>query len=90
MFFLDKFWKGDIAPGEGRYHPAGEYSKALQIMERCNDALKAHLSPEDYNTFREYAEASLAASCTESCDNFIEGFRLGARLMMDVLADAQA
>ena len=88
MFFLDKFWKGDIAPGEGRYHPRREYAKAMQVMERCDDALKAHLSQEDYRIFREYADASLEAGYTESCDNFIEGFRLGARMMMDVLTDS--
>ena len=88
MFFLDKFWKGAIAPGEGRYHPRREYAKAMQVMERCDDALKAHLSQEDYRIFREYADASLEAGCTESCDNFIEGFRLGARMMMDVLTDS--
>ena len=88
MFFLDKFWKGDVAPGEGRYHPDKEYAKAIQTMERCDDTLKAHLSQEDYAIFREYAEASLKAGCTESRDNFIDGFRLGARMMMDVLADS--
>lgn len=87
MFFLDKFWKGDVAPGEGRYHPRKAYSKAIQVMEQCDDTLKAHLSQEDYAIFREYAETSLEASCTESCDNFIDGFRLGARMMLDVLTD---
>ena len=54
-------------------------------MERCDDTLKAHLSAEDYQIFREYAEATIQAGCTESCDNFIEGFRMGARMMIDVL-----
>ena len=87
MFFLDKFWNGDIAPGEGRYQPRKDHSKAIETMERCNETLKAHLSQEDYELFREYAEASVAAGCTETRDNFIDGFRLGARMMMDVLID---
>ena len=87
MFFLDKFWKGGIVPGEGRYHPTREYKEATQAMTRCDDILKAHLSNEDYQIFREYTEAMLRAGCAESCENFIEGFRLGARMMMDVLAD---
>lgn len=61
---------------------------SMQVMERCDDALKAHLSQEDYRIFREYADASMETGCTESCDNFIEGFRLGARMMMDVLTDS--
>ena len=89
MLFLDKFWKGDIAPGEGRYHPNLEYSKAIQTMERCDDTLKARLSREDYQVFREFAEASQSAAYMEALDNFIDGFRLGARMMMDVLADTQ-
>lgn len=88
MFFLDKFWKGDIVPSEGRYHPNREYAKVMQIMERCDDTLKSHLSQEDYQIFQEYAEASLSTACIESCDNFIDGFRLGARMMMDVLMDS--
>jgi len=45
MKFLDKFWKGDIAPGEGRYHPDKEYAKAIQTMERSSDkAIVAHYS----------------------------------------------
>jgi hypothetical protein len=56
-------------------------------MERCDNTLKAHLSQADYAVFREYADASLKAGCTESCDIFIEGFRMGAWMMMDVLAD---
>ena len=88
MFFLDRFWKGEIAPGEGRFHPNREYKIALQTMEKCDEALKAYLSPEDYKTFREYAEACFAACGAESCDNFIEGFRLGALMMLDVLVDS--
>ena len=90
MFFLDRFWKGDITPGEGQYHPSPEYTRIMQTLERIDDTLKSHLSQEDYKTFREYADAALTASCMESCDSFIEGFRLGAKMMTDVLADCPA
>ena len=85
MFFLQKFWKGDIAPGEGRYHPNREYSKVMQTLERCEDTLKAHLSQEDYQIFQEYSEAALESAVMESCDNYIDGFRTGALMMLDVL-----
>ena len=88
MLFLDKFWKGEIAPCEGRYHPCREHTMAIDTMERCDDTLKAHWSEEDYKAFREYAEAALSAACIESCDNFIEGFRMGAKMMLDVLTDS--
>lgn len=66
MLFLDKLWKGDIAPGEGRYHPAPDYSKAILTMERCEETLKSHLNEEDFKTFREFADAALDSACLES------------------------
>lgn len=90
MYFLDKFWKGEIAPGEGRFHPNLKHAKAVQTMERCDDTLKIHLSQTDYKTFREYADAALDASSAESCDSFVEGFRLGALMMLDVLVDCSS
>jgi hypothetical protein len=87
MKFLEKFWKGEIAPGEGRFHPNREHTKVVQTMERCDSILKSKLSEADYKTFREYADASLDASSAESCDSFVEGFRLGSLMMLDVLAE---
>lgn len=89
MMFLEKFWKGDIAPGEGRYHPAPEYTKIIQTMERCEETLKRRLNEENFKTFREFAEAALNSACMESCDNFCDGFRIGALMMMDVLMGCQ-
>ena len=88
MMFLKKFWKGDIAPGEGRYHPSREYAQLMQTLEKCEEKLKASLSEEDFHTFRAFAEAALESACMESCDNFVDGFRQGARMMMDVLMDS--
>ena len=56
-------------------------------MENCEEKLKSHLSEEDFKTFREFADAALDSACMESCDNFVDGFRLGTRMMMDVLMD---
>ena len=48
MLFLEEFWNGNISPGEERYHSRKEYSKMLNIMEQCEDHLKAKLSQEDF------------------------------------------
>ena len=84
--FLLNFWKGGIAPGEVRYHPHSEYAKAYKAMERCEDHLKNRLSQEDYAVFAEFKEAVQDAGILSDCDNFIDGFRMGAQMMMDVLA----
>ena len=85
MLFLEDFWKGDATPGEKRFRPNSEYSNVFQTLERCEDYLKTHLEGEALRVFEEYAKAELDISCLSDCDNYIEGFRTGAKMMMDVL-----
>ena len=85
MLFLNEFWNGNISPGEGRYHPSEEYSKAWRVMEKCEEQLKARLSEEDWDWFLKYQDAEREASYFTDTDIFIEGFRMGAKVIMDVL-----
>lgn len=85
MSFLKKFWSGDIAPGEGRYHSSEKYAKSYKTMERCEAFLVGHLDTDCQRVFQEFADAAQEASALGCCDNFIDGFRMGALMMMDVL-----
>ena len=90
MLFLNKFWKGDASPGERRYHPHAEYAKAYQTMERCDQYMKEHLDPKALKVFEEFVNAGMEVGCLSDCDNFIDGFRMGAKMMMDVLLDSNS
>ena len=85
MMFLKKFWSGDIAPGEERYHNSEEYAKSYKVMERCEAFLAGHLDTDCKRVFQEFADAAQEASAMGCCDNFIDGFRMGALLMADIL-----
>ena len=87
MSFLEAFWQGEITPGEGRYRPNYGYAKPMQIMEQAEAELKVALSQEEWNLFQQYTEALQTVSSLSDCENFIEGFRMGARMMMDVLVE---
>ena len=84
MLFLKDFWCG-ISPGEGRYHTKEEYQKAYRLMESVEDQLKERLSPEEWALFTQYQDAEGKAGDIEDTDIFIEGFCMGARMMLDVL-----
>ena len=47
MLFLEEFWNGNIAPGEGRYHSKKEYKDAWRLVEQTEDELKERLTAED-------------------------------------------
>ena len=83
--FLKKFWSGNIAPGEGRYHTSEEYAKSYMTMERCEEFLMGHLDENCQRVFQEFTDAAHEASALGCCDNFIDGFRMGALMMADIL-----
>ena len=85
MLFLEEFWNGNIAPGEGRYHSKKEYKDAWRLVEQTEDELKEHLTAEDWELFTRYQDAERGAGVIADADIFIEGFRMGARVILDVL-----
>ena len=85
MLFLEDFWNGNISPGEGRYHDRKEYKEVWRLVEKMEDQLKEQLSAEDWELFTQYQEAEAKAGDIEDSDIFIEGFRMGARVILDVL-----
>ena len=50
MLFLEEFWNGNIAPGEGRYHSQKEYREAWGLVESMEDQLKEQLAPRALGT----------------------------------------
>ena len=49
--------------------------------------MKEYLSEEDWKVFEQFADAEREASCLSDCDNFIDGFRMGVMIMLDVLLE---
>lgn len=85
MLFLKEFWNGGISPGEGRYHTKQEYRDAWKRVEQAEEELKKHLSSEDWELFARFQEAQAKVDDIEYSDIFIEGFRMGAKVILDVL-----
>ena len=90
MLFLKDFWYGNISPGEGRYHSRKEYKEAWKVVEQTEDELKERLTSEDWELFTRYQDAERTAGCLSDADIFIEGFRMGAKILLDVLLPQSA
>lgn len=87
MVILKDFWAGRIGPEGRRYHPREEYSKVFRIMERCEEAISAELSEAGLAAFEDFKQAEIESASLFECDSFIDGFRMGARFIMDVLLE---
>ena len=85
MLFLEDFWRGNTSPGDTRYNPKSEYARVYKTIERCEEHMKKILSPEDWKIFDEFITAEMEASCLSDYDCFVDGFRMGAKIMLDIL-----
>ena len=90
MLILEKLWKGDVAPGERCHISKEEYSKSYAAMVDSEEYLRKHLTGEDLQQFQQFRDAELNLSRLSDFDNFAEGFRLGALLILDVFGCGEA
>ena len=89
MSILEQFWRGNLAPGEGRYRHDATYSESFRMEEEGEKYLNQTLAPEERKIFQKYVAARHKLADRDSCDNFIEGFRLGAKFMLEVLEEPE-
>lgn len=84
---LKDLYGGRIVPHEKSMASSPEYAKAVKELDKCETRLKENLDEQAVSMLDSYEKAYDAvneACCTEA---FIEGFRLGARLMLEVLGE---
>jgi len=87
MNVLKGLWRGEIAPIERSVRPGSDYQKAsLEICKQI-DCFLEKLSPEEKKRLEAINDLQNDMTMLEAEDAFIRGFRLGAKMMMDVVGD---
>ncbi len=87
MYVLKDLYWGNISPAERSIRPGSGYKKAtIEICEQINLLLET-LTPEEKQRLEtiDCLRNDMAAMAEE--DAFIYGFRLGARMILDVVGD---
>ena len=87
MYVLEKLWRKGISPNERCCHTGSEYQKLMHRLCEASEKVSAELSPEGKKAFREQEEIQLALMEISEENVFINAFRLGARIMLDVIGD---
>ena len=85
MNILEEFWYGNIEPAEYDTSPSKEYKELLQLISRNEDKLLATMTDAQKELFTKYADCVREYQVMAECLLFQSGFRLGARMMLDVL-----
>ena len=80
---------GDIRPNERFFKRNSQYAKALDEVVKVGDALTASLNEKEKKLFEDYMDAQREVTVLTDCETFCYAFKLGAKIMLDVLTDGQ-
>lgn len=83
---LDRLYYGEIHPGEEGFKKSTGYAKLLKKLVSLEDDVINTMTDSGKEKFREYQETSIDIQSESIHDSFIEGFRLGAQMMLAVLS----
>ena len=87
MKIIEDLYYGRIAPYEMNISATTEYQKLKALADRNEDLLRQTLSDEQKELLEKLIESVTDISSISERDMFIAGFRLGVKLMIDVMKD---
>ena len=87
MFVLDRLWRGEISPCEKAFRRGGTYHRLMEDLCKTENRLLDQLSPDGKELLTAYINRHSEIQAIENRESFIEGFRLGAGLLLDVVND---
>ena len=89
MQILEDLYLGDIRPSERFFKRNSQYAKALDEVVKVGDALTASLNNDEKKLFEDFMDAQREVTVLTDCETFCYAFKLGAKIMRDVLTEGQ-
>ena len=88
MQVLEDLYLDNIHPSERSFKKGSQYAKALNDAVKAGDALIGTLTEKQKEQFEAYMTAQREVNVLSDCETFCYAFRLGAKIMIDVLTDS--
>lgn len=86
MRILEEFWYGNIEPTE--YDTSStEFKKLLELICKNEETLKSTMTDEQKELFKKHSDCMHEYQAITACLIFQNGFKLGARMMLEVMED---
>ena len=87
MQILEELYLGGVRPSEWSGKRNAQYRKALDDAIKADDAFRPTLTEEQKKLFEALLDAQRELNILTDAETFIYSFRIGAKIMMDVLTD---
>ena len=89
MQVLEDLYLGNIHPSERSFKKGSQYAKALNNVVKAGESLIGTLTEKQKEQFEAYMTAQREVNVLTDCETFCYAFRLGTKIMMDVLIEGQ-
>ena len=87
MRILEEFWYGNIEPTEYDTIACNEYKEVLRLITRNEEKLLATMTDEQKELFSRYTDTVREHQTMAECLLFQSSFRLGAKMMLEVMEE---
>lgn len=89
MNSIEALYRGKLNPAGKAFWRDSPYAEAMERMCETEDALHASLSSEAKAQLEVFARAQEEITEITAVEEFISGFRLGVKIMLDVFSGPQ-
>ena len=86
---MEDLYLGDVRPNERFFKHNSQYAKALDKVVKVGDALAASLDEDEKKLLEDFMDAQREVTVLTDCETFCYAFKLGAKIMLDVLTEGQ-
>ena len=87
MYILEELWNGNITPSERVIRTGSQYAQLQKQLVAAEEDFRKELSPDGKAAYDTFCRKQAELSEISECDCFIRGVRIGARLLLDIVAD---
>ena len=87
MRLLEEFWYGNIEPADYDADASKEYKEILRLIAKNEEKLQATFTDEQKELFSRYTDAVREYQAMAECLLFQNSFKLGARMMVEVMGE---
>ena len=85
MTILEELYNGNVVPWEKFAKRGGEYARLLNELAECSNKLSALLDDTSKELWNKIMDTDRAMEFISEKESFIDGFCLGARIMLEIL-----
>ena len=82
---LENFYFGNITPSERQMTPDSALARAVGRAARCEMQLNEQLNETERTLLAKLVNVQHEVNNITACENFVLGFRLGARIMVECM-----